>query len=136
MPVALRVPCSVYAVPARSRAAARVAAVAGLDEGAGGGEQVGLGALGDDAAVADDDEVVGDDLDLVEQVGGQQDGAAAVGVAAQEVAHPADAGGVEAVGGFVEDEDLGVADEGGGDAEALAHAEGVVAHAPVALRCR
>ena len=34
----------------------------------GGGEQVGLGALGDDPAVADHHEVVGDHLDLVEQV--------------------------------------------------------------------
>ena len=70
--------------------------VAGADLGAGRGEQVGLGAVGDDAAVPDDDEVVGDDFDLVEQVGGQQHGGAAVGVPAQQVAHPADAGGVQA----------------------------------------
>ena len=48
---------------------------------AGGREQLGLGALRDDAAVADHDEVVGDDLDLVQQVRGQQHRAAAVGVA-------------------------------------------------------
>ena len=47
---------------------------------AGGGEQVVLRAVGDDAAAADDDEVVGDDLDLVQQVRREQDGAAAVGV--------------------------------------------------------
>jgi hypothetical protein len=38
------------------------------DECAGGGEQVGLRALGDDPAVADDDDVVGDDLDFVQQM--------------------------------------------------------------------
>ena len=43
-------------------------------------QQVGLGALRDDPAVADHDEVVGDDLDLVQQVRGQQHGAALVGV--------------------------------------------------------
>ena len=57
----------------------------GGDLRAGGGQQVGLGAGGDDAAVADDDQVVGDDLDLVQQVRGQQHGGAAVGVAAQQV---------------------------------------------------
>jgi hypothetical protein len=36
----------------------------GPDDGAGGGQQVGLG---DDTSAADDDDVVGDDLDLVEQ---------------------------------------------------------------------
>ena len=66
-------------------------------------------------------------------VRGQQDGAAAVGVAAQQVTHPADAGGIQTVGRFVEDEDLRVADEGGGDAEALPHPQGVVPHAAVGL---
>ena len=91
---------------------------------------------GDDAPVADDDEVVGDDLDLVQQVRGQQDGGAAVGVAAEQVAHPADAGRVQTVGGFVEDQDLGVAEQRVRDAQPLPHAEGVVAHAAVGLRRR
>ena len=86
--------------------------------------------------VADDDEVVGDDLDLVQQVRGQQDGAAAVGVVAEQVAHPPDAGRVEAVGRLVEDEDLGVAEQRVGDAQPLPHAEGVVAEPAVGLLAR
>ena len=101
--------------------------VGGPDVGARGLEQLVLGALGHDAALADHDDVVGDDLDLVEQVAGEQHGAALVGVPAEQVAHPADAGGVEAVGRLVEDQHLGVAEEGGRDAEPLAHAERVVA---------
>ena len=94
--------------------------------GAGAGQEVGLGAGRDDAAVADDDEVVGDDLDLVQQVRGQQHGGATVGVAAQQVSHPPDAGRVEAVRGLVEDEHLGVAEESVGEPEALPHPQGVV----------
>jgi hypothetical protein len=46
--------------------------VCGSGGGCRAGEELGLGAGGDDAAVADDDDVVGDNLDLVEEVGGQQ----------------------------------------------------------------
>jgi hypothetical protein len=40
----------------------------GPDHGPRRGEQLELGALRDDPAVADDDEVIGDDRDLVKQV--------------------------------------------------------------------
>ena len=63
----------------------------------------------------------------------QQHGAAAVGEAAQQPAHPVDALRVEAVGRLVEDQHLRLAQQGGRDAEALAHAEGVVAHAAAGL---
>ena len=96
-------------------------------------EELGLGALADDPALPDHHDVVGDDLDLGEQVGGQQDGPPVVGVVAEQVAHPADAGRVEPVGRLVQDQHRRVADQGGGDAEALAHAERVVAHPPVGL---
>ena len=43
----------------------------------------------------------------------EQDGAAAVGEAAQQVAHPADAGRVEPVGRLVEDQHVRVAEQGG-----------------------
>ena len=56
-----------------------------------------------------------------------------VGVVAEQVPHPADAGRVEPVGRLVEDQHRRVADQGGGDAEALAHPERVVAHPPVGL---
>ena len=60
---------------------------------------------------------------------GEQHGAAAVGEAAQQPAHPAHALGIEAVGGLVEDQDLGIAEQRVGEAEALAHAERVLADA-------
>ena len=53
------------------------------------------------------------------------------GGAAQEVAQPADALRVQAVGGLVEDEDLGVAEQRGGEAQALAHPGRVAARAPI-----
>ena len=98
----------------------------GPDVGAAGLEQLLLGALGDDPALPDQDQVVGDLLHLVEQVGGEEHGAAACGVLPQQAAHPVDAGRVEAVGRLVEDQDARVAEQRVGDAESLAHAEGVV----------
>ena len=49
---------------------------------------------------------------------------------AQEVAQPADALGVEAVGGLVEHEDPRIAEQRGGEAEPLGHAEREAAGAP------
>ena len=86
--------------------------------------------LGHDAAVADHHEVVGHHLDLVQEVGGEQDGAAAVGVVPQQSTHPADARRVETVGRLVEDQHLRFPDECGGDAEPLAHAQRIVTHPP------
>jgi hypothetical protein len=63
----------------------------------------------------------------VEEVGGEQHGAAAGGVVAEHHAHPVDAGGVEAVGRLVEDEDARLAEQRVRDAEPLPHAERVVA---------
>src|SRR5690606_7081326 len=50
--------------------------VVGARQRPGGGEELLLAALGDDASLADHHDVVGDHLDLVQQVGGQQHGAA------------------------------------------------------------
>ena len=47
-----------------------------------------------------------------------------LGQVPKQGAEPVDALGVEAVGGFVEDEDLGVAQQSGGEGEPLAHPEG------------
>ena len=52
------------------------------------------------------------------------------GEAAQEVAQPADALGVEPVGGLVEHEDARVAEQRGREAEPLGHAEREAAGAP------
>ena len=67
---------------------------------------------------ADDHQLVGDRLDLGEQVGGEQHGAAAVGEVAQQAAHPAHPLRVEPVGGLVEDQHLRLADQRVGDARA------------------
>ena len=85
-------------------------------------------------AVGDDHDVVDGLLDLREVVAGDEHGAAASGVVAQEVAQPADALRVEPVGGLVENEDLRVAEQRGGQAEPLAHAERVAADPAVRPR--
>src|SRR5690606_36033190 len=78
--------------------------------------------------------VVGDRLDLTQEVGGQQHGAARVGEGPQHRAHPADAGRVEPVGRLVEDEHLRLAEEGVGQAQPLAHPQGVRPGASPGLR--
>ena len=104
--------------------------VVGLDDGPALGEQLGAGALRLDPSAADDHHPVGDRLDLGQQVRGEQHGAAAVGEAAQQPAHPAHALRIEPVGGLVEDQHLGVAEQRVGEAESLAHAERVLADPP------
>ena len=94
-------------------------------------EQLARRSLGDDLAAGDDHQPVGDRLDLVQQVRGEQDGAAAIGEVPQQRAHPAHALGVKAVGGLVEDQHLGVAEQRVGDAEPLTHPERVLADALV-----
>ena len=91
------------------------------------GDQLGDRALRDDAAVVDDRGDVAGLLDLVEQVRGEQHGAALGDELADQVAELEDAGGIEAVDRLVEDQQLGVAEQAAGDAEALAHAERVAA---------
>ena len=100
-----------------------------LHEGARPREQLLAAPLGDDAAEVDDHEPVGEELDLVQEVRGEQHRPAAVGEVAQQLAHPADPGRVEAVRRLVEDEDLGVAQQRVRDPQPLAHAERVLANA-------
>ena len=87
------------------------------------------GAVGDQPAAADDDEVVGGDRHLVHQVAGDEDRAALGGQPLHQVPDPDDALGVEPVDRLVEDEDRRVAEQRGGDAEPLAHAEREAARA-------
>jgi len=94
--------------------------------GVGGhGAQVTERAVEGDLPAGHDGDVVADLLDLVHVVRGEQDGETAVGQALDQGAHVADPAGVEAVGGLVEHQQPGVAQQAGGDAEALAHAVGV-----------
>ncbi len=64
---------------------------------------------------------------------GDQHRAALGGPVPQQAAQPGHAGRVEAVARLVEDEHLGVAEQRGGQAEPLPHAERVAAHPPVGL---
>ena len=84
--------------------------------------------VGQQAAAAEDDEVVGEGRGLAHQMAGDQDRAALLGQSAQQRADPDDTLGVEAVGGLVEHDDLGVTEDCGGDAEPLPHAQGVRLH--------
>ena len=79
--------------------------------------------LGHGPAVVDDDDVVGGLGDLGEDVAGDQDGPPFGGQAAEQVAQPPDALRIQAVGGLVEDQHGRVAEQGGGQAEPLPHAE-------------
>jgi hypothetical protein len=78
---------------------------------------------GEQMPMVDDDEAVGGEFHFAHEVAGEQHGASFGGEVAHEGAGPADAFGVETVEGLVEDEDVGVAEQCGGDAQALLHAE-------------
>ena len=84
-------------------------------------------ALLDQLATADDDEVVGHQRDLGEQVAADEDRAALAGEGDEDVADPAHAFGIEAVGRLVEDQRVRVTEQHAGESEALAHAERVAA---------
>jgi hypothetical protein len=60
---------------------------------------------------------------LAHEMTGQEHGAALRGQSLEHAADPADAVGVETVDGFVEDQHSGVAQHGGGDPQALGHAQ-------------
>ena len=86
--------------------------------------------VGDDPAAADDHQMVGGVLQLAHQVAGHQHRTALVGQRPQEAAHPHDALGVHAVERLVQHQHRRVAEQRGGDAQPLAHAEGVTARLP------
>ena len=118
-------PSPVQGIPAPVSAAMQCGLVGGAGHQPGRRQQVGQASVGDDLAGADHDQPVDGGFDLGQQVAGQQHGAALVGEVAEQFAHPGDAFGVETVGRFVQDEHLGMADQGLGDAEALTHPERV-----------
>lgn len=89
-----------------------------------GGAELVDGALGDHGPVLDDADAVAEAFDEVELVGGEDDGDATVGLVAQDLGHDVDGDGVEAGERFVEYEDFGGVDEGGGELDALLVAEG------------
>ena len=80
-------------------------------------------AVGDQLAPADHDQVVGGGLHLRHQVAGDEDRAPLGGQGLHQVPDPQDALGVEPVDRLVEHEHPGIAEQGRGDAQALAHAQ-------------
>ena len=132
------------ACPTGSRRRARPAAQGGgelvgalgdldRDQLAGCGE-VGGGGRAQQPAAVDDDDVVAGALQLAEQVRGDQDRDAEVGVdAADQAEHLVAADRVEAVGRLVEQDQLRVVDQGLGELDPLLHAGRVAADGAVAL---
>ena len=92
------------------------------------GEQLGDRTLPDDVAPVHDGHGVTGPLDLVEEMRGQHDRAPLGHQGEDHVAHLLHAGRVEPVHRLVQDQQLGVPDQTGGDAEALAHAHRVLRH--------
>ena len=92
--------------------------------------EVGQACIGDELAAPNDDDVVGSLLHLAHEVAREQDRPAFGGEPLQEAANPADTLGVEPVHRLIEDQDLRVSQERGGDAEALVHAQREPANAP------
>ncbi len=86
-------------------------------------EEVLDGRLGDQAAAPDDEQPVGGDRHLAHQVAGEEDGAALGGQRLQQVADPGDALGVQAVDRLIEQQHRWVAEQRGGDPQALCHAQ-------------
>ncbi len=89
------------------------------------------GALRDEPAPADDDQLGRRQRHLRQQVARHQHGAALAGQALHELPDPDDALRVETVDRLVEEQDAGVAEQGGGDAEPLRHAERERARPPL-----
>src|ERR1035441_6299271 len=87
-------------------------------------------------AAADHDDVIDGLGDLGQDVAGDQDGAALCGQRAEQIPQPPDALRVQAVGGLVEHQDLRVAEQGGGQAEPLPHAERVAPRPLPARACQ
>ena len=84
-------------------------------------EQLVDGPLPHQLSRADDADAVADLLDLGHQVAREEDGAAALAEAPDELAHLGHAGRVEAVRRLVEDQQVRVLDQRGRDAEPLLH---------------
>jgi hypothetical protein len=91
-------------------------------------QQLGDRSLPDDLAAVHDGHGVAGALHLVEQVRREHNGTPFGGQGLDHVAHVEHAGRIQTVHGLVEDEELGVAEQTGGDAETLAHAHGVLGH--------
>ena len=92
------------------------------------GQEVGDGPLADDLAPVHDGHRVTGPLDLVEEVGGEHDGATLGHQGQDHVPHVLHPGRVQPVHRFVQDQELRVSDQAGRHPEALTHAHRVLRH--------
>ena len=91
-----------------------------------GGGLEGIGrAIGDQRAFVDDEDAVADALDHIEDVGTVEDGLAVGGQGGEQVFDEDGGVDVEAGERFVEQDDAGVVEQGGGDQDLLPHAFGI-----------
>ena len=95
------------------------------DREGGGAPQLVNRAFGDDLSLADHADTGAHQLDLAEQMTGDQNGSVAFAELDDEVSNIGHALGVEAVGGFVEDQELRLLEQGSGDSKPLLHSKRV-----------
>jgi hypothetical protein len=102
------------------------------DVGADGALELGGGALGDEPPVVDDADAVGELVGFLEVLRGEEDRHAELVVEPPHLLpHAGAADGIESGGGLVEEQDVGVVHERGGEVEPPAHATRVGADATV-----
>ncbi len=89
-------------------------------------------ALGHQTTPGDDPDPVGQFVGLLQVLGGEEDGHRQFGIEPTDLRpHAVAAGRVQSRGGLVEEEDLGVVHQGGGQIEPALHPAGIGADAPV-----
>ena len=88
----------------------------------------------DDFTMFDEDDGIAGDFDFAEKMRVEKNGGAALSFVANDVADETAAHGVEAGGGFVEEDEIRFVDESLGEADALHHALGKAAEAKFAMR--
>jgi len=94
------------------------------------------GALGDHPALLNHTDPRAHQLHLVQQMARDEHGALALAELDDQVPHVGHALGVQPVGRFVEDEQLRLLQQGGGDAEPLLHAHRVGAELVLGAGCQ
>lgn len=91
------------------------------------GEKVVKGAEFAELSFGEDGDAIAEHLDVLEDVGGKEDGFSAVTEAKDDIADIFSPDRIESTHGFIEDHEIGVIDQGLCDADALDHAFGVFA---------
>lgn len=99
-------------------------------------DQLQGGCFGDQLSAADEDQLLRHLLHLAHQVAGDEDGPAGICTSTHQLPDPGDAVRVQPVHGLVQDEDLRVSQQGGGDPQALAHAQGESSNAFAGHGCQ